>query len=130
MRGVLSADCGRDDGDGSRYVFVPISAGDEHPTLESVNRLTHEHELKSYLDSGWALRPLELVRERGQMMLVVDYTGGEPLDRLIREPMEVGEFLRLSVALSGAVGRLRSMRLTRNISARFRENCSRWNGCN
>jgi pimeloyl-ACP methyl ester carboxylesterase len=27
---------------------------------------------------------------------VVDYTGGEPLDRLIREPMEIGQFLRLS----------------------------------
>ena len=30
----------------------------------------------SYLDGTWALRPLELVRERGQTMLVVDYTGG------------------------------------------------------
>jgi hypothetical protein len=38
---------------------------------------------KDYLDSAWALRPLELVRERGQTMLVVDYTGGEPLDRLV-----------------------------------------------
>jgi serine/threonine protein kinase len=47
-----------------------------------------------------------LVRERGQTMLVVDYTGGEPLDRLVREPMEIGQFLRLSVALSGAVGQL------------------------
>ena len=96
----------RDDSDGRQYAFIPISAGVEHPTLESVNRLTHEHELKSYLDSAWALRPLELVRERGQTMLVVDYTGGEPLDHLVREPMEIGQFLRLSVALSGALGQL------------------------
>ncbi len=52
------------------------------------------------------MRPLELVRERGQTMLVVDYTGGEPLDRLVRQPMEIGQFLRLAVALSGAIGQL------------------------
>src|SRR5580704_16661553 len=72
----------RDDADGSRYAFIPISSGVAHSTLESVNRLTQEHELKSYLDSSWALRPLELVSDRGQTILVVDYTGGEPLDRL------------------------------------------------
>jgi PAS domain S-box-containing protein len=87
-------------------VFIPVPATAEHPTLESVNRLAHEHDLKNYLDSTWALRPLELVRERGQTLLVVDYTGGEPLDRLIRQPMEIGQFLRLSVALSGAIGQL------------------------
>jgi hypothetical protein len=69
---------------GDKHAFIPIPAAVEHPTLESVNRLTHEHELKSYLDSAWALRPLELVRERGQTMLVVNHTGGEPLDRLVR----------------------------------------------
>jgi len=36
-------------------------------------------------------------------MLVVEYTGGEPLDRLIREPMEIGRFLRFAVALSAAL---------------------------
>ena len=96
----------RNDAEGEKHAFIPIPGGVEPPTLESVNRLTHEHELKSYLDSAWALRPLELVRERGQTMLVVDYTGGEPLDRLVRGPMEIGQFLRLAVALSGAVGQL------------------------
>ena len=56
--------------------------------------------------AAWALRPVELVRERGRTMLVVEYTGGEPLDRLIGQPMEVGRFLRLAVALSAALGRL------------------------
>jgi PAS domain S-box-containing protein len=96
----------RNDAEGEKHAFVPIPAGVEHPSLECVNRLTHEYELKSHLDSAWALRPLDLVRERGQTMLVVDYTGGEPLDRLVREPMEIGQFLRLAVALSGAVGQL------------------------
>ena len=80
----------RDDAEGQTHAFIPINSGAAHPTLESVNRLTHEYELQRYLDSAWALRPLELVRERGQTMLVVDYTGGEPLDRLVRQPMEIG----------------------------------------
>ena len=92
--------------DAETHAFIPIPSGAEHPTLESVNRLTHEHDLQSFLDSSWAVRPLELVRERGQTMLVVDYPGGEPLDRLVRQPMEIGQFLRLAVPLSGAVGRL------------------------
>ena len=110
---VLWRDAGRafcrlshDDAGGGRYAFIPILSDAEHSILESVNRLACEFELRGYLDGPWALRPLELVRERGQTMLVVDYTGGEPLDRLIGEPMEIGQFLRLSVALSVAVGQL------------------------
>jgi serine/threonine protein kinase len=49
---------------------------------------------------------LELVRERGQTMLVVEYTGGQPLDRLIRQPLETGRFLRFAVALSAALRQL------------------------
>src|SRR5579863_6761185 len=96
----------RNDGEGEKHAFIPIPAGVERPTLESVNRLTREYELKSHLDSAWALRPLELVHERGQTMLVVDYTGGEPLDQLVRQPMDIGNFLRLAISLSRAVGQL------------------------
>lgn len=96
----------RDGGRDKAYAFVPLPSGSEHPALESVNRLTHEHGLQAFLDGAWALRPLELVRERGQIMLVVDYTDGEPLDRLVRQPMEIGQFLRLAIGLSSAVGQL------------------------
>src|ERR1700735_4176787 len=67
----------RDDAEGDRHAFTPVLTGTEHPTLESINRLTREYELKDYLDGAWALRPLELVRERGRTMLVVEYTAGE-----------------------------------------------------
>ena len=59
----------RNDTECERHAFIPIPAGVEHPTLESINRLTREHELKNYLDTTWALRPPELVRERGQRCL-------------------------------------------------------------
>jgi PAS domain S-box-containing protein len=96
----------RDGVEGDRHAFIPFLAGAEHPTLESINRLVHEYELRDYTDSAWALQPVELVRERGRTMLVVAYAGGEPLERLILEPMEIGRFLRLAVSLTTALGRL------------------------
>jgi predicted ATPase/transcriptional regulator with GAF, ATPase, and Fis domain len=96
----------RDNACAEVHAFIPIPSGAEYPTIEAVNRLTHEHGLQRYLDGAWALRPLELLKERGRTMLVVDYTGGEPLDHLVRPPMEIGQFLRVAVALSGAVGQL------------------------
>jgi serine/threonine protein kinase len=77
-----------------------------HPTPGSLNRLAHEYGLKDDLDGAWAVRPLELVRERGQTMLVLEDPGGEPLHRLLGPPMGVERFLGLAVALSAALGRL------------------------
>jgi PAS domain S-box-containing protein len=90
-----------------RYAFIPALSRAEHPTLEIINRLNHEYQLKDLLDPVWALRPVELIRDDpSQPILVVDYTAGEPLDRLTRQPMEIGQFLRLAVAISAALGRL------------------------
>jgi PAS domain S-box-containing protein len=95
----------RDDAKGERYAFIPVPS-DTDPAPEIINRLAHEYELKEYLESAWALRPLEFVRERGMAMLVVEYSGGEPLDRLIGRPMEIERFLRLATTLSVALGRV------------------------
>ena len=85
------------------YPSIPaLSTRPSRASIASHTNTTFE----SFLDRTWALRPVELVRERGQSMLVVEYAGGEPLDRLIRQPMEIGQFLRLAVALSGALGQL------------------------
>lgn len=92
--------------EGYRHAFIPTLFSAEHPTPESIHRLVHEYELKDYRDAAWALRPVELVRERGRTMLVVEYAGGEPLDRLVRQPLEIGLFLRLAVSLAAALGRL------------------------
>src|SRR5207245_404861 len=45
-------------------------------------------------------------RERGGTKLLVEYSGGVPLDQLIGTPMEVGSFLRIAVSLTNALGRL------------------------
>src|SRR5262249_43251803 len=69
-------------------------------------RLTHEYELKDELDRAWAVRPLELVRDAGRTMLVLEDADGEPLDRLLGAPMQVGRFLQLAIGLAVAVGKL------------------------
>jgi serine/threonine protein kinase len=89
-----------------RQAVLAVLPAAEHPTPDSLNRLTHEYGLKDSLDRAWAVRPLELVRERGRTLLLLECPEGEPLDRLIRPPVEVGRFLRLAVSLSAAVGRL------------------------
>ena len=50
-------------------VVLPAS---EQPTRNTLDRLTHEYSLKDELDSAWAARPLELVRDRGQTILVLE----------------------------------------------------------
>ena len=62
----------RDGVESHRYAFTPVHSTAEHPTLASINRLTHEYELKDYLAGEWALRPVELMREPGRTMLVVE----------------------------------------------------------
>ena len=39
-------------------------------------------------------------------MLLLEDPGGEPLDRLLGRPLELREFLRLAIALAGALGKL------------------------
>ena len=39
-------------------------------------------------------------------MLILEDPGGEPLDRLLGEPMELSRFLRVGVGLTSALGKL------------------------
>ncbi len=91
---------------GNGVGVLAVRPAAEHPSPATLDRLAHEYGLKDELDDAWAARPLELVTERGLTILVLKDPGGEPLDRLIGPPMEIGKFLRLAVALSAALGRL------------------------
>jgi serine/threonine protein kinase len=78
----------------------------EHPSPAGLDRLAHEFGLKDELDAAWALRPLELKRDRGRTMLVLENSGGEPLARLLGSPMEVPRFLRLAIGTTAALGKV------------------------
>src|SRR6202045_2532339 len=89
--------------DGNRAAVLVVVPVAEPPTPATLDRLAREYGLKDELDGAWAVRPLELVRERGRMMLVLEDTRGEPLDRLLGVPMEVQSFLRLAIAVAAAL---------------------------
>ena len=92
--------------DGKRRAVLLVAPAAEHPSRSSLDRLTHEYELKDELDRSWALRPLDLVRDTGRTVLVLEDEGGEPVDQLLGVPMDVGRFLRLSVTIALTLGRL------------------------
>jgi hypothetical protein len=75
----------------------------DHPTPATVDRLTREYELKDELDGAWAVQPLELVRDRGRTMLVLEDPASEPLHRLLGPPMDVRSFLSLAIAIAAAL---------------------------
>src|SRR5499426_1805191 len=94
------------DDNGNRLAVLLVTPAADHPSRSRLDRLKHEYELKDELDRAWAARPLALMRDAGRTVLVLDDPGGEPLDRLLGGPMEVGRFLRLAIAVTSALGKL------------------------
>jgi PAS domain S-box-containing protein len=92
------------DGDPSRSFTV--LAASERPASNSLNALTREYELSEYLDRNWAIRPLELVQEHDETILVLEDPGGELLSQLLGAPMEVERFLDLAIGIAAAVGKM------------------------
>ena len=104
--GILLCRACREGVDGKRGVVLAVLPATEHPTPQSLDRLTHEYGLKDELDSGWAAKPLELVQDRSRIILVLEDRGGEPLTWLLGAPMEIGSFLRLANQISAALGKV------------------------
>ncbi|MET0499455.1 MAG: AAA family ATPase [Steroidobacteraceae bacterium] len=91
----------RESADGGRMSVLAVVPAANHPQPQFLRRLAHELELKDSLDPAWAARPLDLVRERS--VLFLEDRAGEPLGRLVGRPMQMGQFLRIAVALAVAV---------------------------
>ena len=96
---------GNSHGDDTTLVLA-VQPAAEDPTPATLDRLAHEYGLKEELDGAGAVRRLELIREGGRTMLVLEDPGGEPLERLLGVPFEMEFFLRLAIDISVAVGRL------------------------
>src|SRR6202453_914481 len=94
----------RDDGDVPNILSVaPVS---EHPAPAILGRLEHEYSLRDEIDSGWGARPLTLVRREGGLVLILEDVGGEPLDQILGQPMELNRFLGFAAGLADALSKL------------------------
>src|SRR5271165_566931 len=89
-------------------VLAPVL---EHPTIGSLKRLEHEYGLKADLDAAWAARPVALSSQHDRMALLLEDPGGEPLDRLLGQPLEVSAFLRIAIPLASALRQVHGRRL-------------------
>ena len=99
---------------GSVLIVLPVA---EQPPTAVLDRLAHEYDLKDELDAAWAVRPLDLVRRDGRTLLLLEDPGGEPLEGLIGEPMEVGTFLGFAIGAAAALSnRIRAGWSTRTLS--------------
>jgi PAS domain S-box-containing protein len=87
----------------SILVLAPVG---EHPAPELLRRLEHEYALSAELDAVWAVRPILLTRNQGRPTLILEDPGGEPLDRLLGAPIELGQFLPIAVGLCAALRQL------------------------
>src|ERR1700688_174160 len=92
--------------DGHRLAVLAVVPAVEHPPPDTIDRLAHEYGLKDELDGAWAVRPLELVRERGRTMLVLEDPGGQLLEGLLGQPMGGGAVLHLALVLVAAIAGL------------------------
>src|SRR5260370_4561017 len=95
---------GKRDTDLARVLVVAPAL--EQPVPETITRLQHAYSLAGELDPGWAARPLELVHHEGRPALLMEDPGGDPLERLLGQPMEQSKFLRIAIGIAVALGSL------------------------
>ena len=86
--------------------FLLLAPASARPAPETLKKIEHEHSLRDELDSAWAVRPVALSQQAGQMALELEDPGGETLDRLLSSPLEIRLFLRLAVSIAGALAGL------------------------
>jgi serine/threonine protein kinase len=107
---ILSEDSGlvfcrgwREGAGGGRKDVLIVLPASESPAPTTLGRLAHEYSFKDELDSSWAVRPLEVVRDRGRTILVLEDPGGKLLNGLLGVPMDIGRFRRIAVGVVAAL---------------------------
>jgi len=84
--------------------ILALSPVMERPAPATIKKIEHQFSLKDEVDPGWAIRPVVLTQQQGRSMLLFEDPNGEPLDRLLRRPMELRKFLRCAIGLAAALG--------------------------
>jgi predicted ATPase/signal transduction histidine kinase len=80
--------------------ILALSPAVEHPAIATIKKIEQEFSFRDDLSPAWALRPIALKQQQNRPMLLFDDPEAEPLERLVRRPMEFGPFLCCAVALA------------------------------
>jgi len=94
----------REGAEANQNAILALSPLIDHPAPATVKKLEHEFALKDELDPAWAVRPITLTQQQGRALLLFEAPNGEPLDRLVGQPLEMRQFLRIGIALAGSLG--------------------------
>src|ERR1700729_3039914 len=86
--------------DGEGLPLLAAMPSSARPSPETLARLQHAYALREELDPAWAAKPLRLQRHQGQLTLLMEDPGGEPLLRLTGRPREIASFLRLAIGIA------------------------------
>jgi serine/threonine protein kinase len=103
---ILYCASGKSQTDENLCPLLVLAPASERPAPETLRKMEHEFSLRTVLDPAWAVQPLALTPYQGRSALLLKDPGGEPLDKLMDAPMELGLFLRLAKALAAAIAEM------------------------
>jgi hypothetical protein len=89
-----------------RGPMLQVTPALEQPAPATLERLEHAYALRDALDSSWACRPIELIRDQRQTRLIIERPDADLLVRLLGQPWDITNFLRAAIGLAVSVGRL------------------------
>src|SRR5262245_21527478 len=85
---------------------LALSPSMERPAPATIKKIEHEFSFKDELDPAWAVRPIDVTQQHSRTMLLFEDPNGQPLDQLLRQPLELKQFLRCGIALAAALGQV------------------------
>jgi len=88
--------------DGGSASWV-VQTASQQPLPATLDRLAHEFALRDELNSDWALRPLEMLRDGNGIRLVFADPGGDLLANVLGTPLDTPTFLELAIAIAAAL---------------------------
>jgi hypothetical protein len=99
---------------GNPSLVLAVGLATERPSPQGLKRLEHEYSLAVELDPAWAAKPLALTRHQGRTILVLQDTGGKPLDLVLERDLERNQgqsldltrVLRIAIGLAKALGQV------------------------
>ncbi|MEG4117324.1 AAA family ATPase [Microcoleus sp. N9_B4] len=79
----------------------------EHPTIEEISRLRHEHKILRHLESEGIVKPIALENYQNGLALIVENFSGQSLkDFLNNQPLAINAFLKIGIQLATTLGEI------------------------
>ncbi|MEX3943328.1 AAA family ATPase [Paraburkholderia sp. BR10937] len=92
--------------DGKQTSLLVVRPKSDALDIATFERLQNEYRLRDRLKGHWAIRPIEMQRQSDRAVLLLEDTGGEPLEQLLTVPLSGEWFLKLAISTAAAVAQM------------------------